>query len=58
MELKYKKGIKTFILPAEEDLVNEFLNYPGLSILEKVCTPCPKEGVILYAFRYEVQEDY
>lgn len=51
--MKVEKGVKVFTLPGEEHLLNEIMNDEFTDIMNKIVTPCPKEGVILYLIEYE-----
>lgn len=48
-----KRGVRTFTLPGEEELLEEYLNDDLIEIMDEVITPCPKEGIILYLIKYE-----
>lgn len=48
-----RRGIRTFTLPGEEELLEEYLNNDLIEVTDKVITPCPKEGIILYLIEYE-----
>ena len=53
---KIKKEVKVFTLPNEEMTLNDLLNDDMIEITNKIITPCPKEGIILYLIeikRYE-----
>lgn len=49
------RKIRVFSLPAEEEELNVIINDESNVVLEKVITPCPKEGIILYLIEYEKQ---
>lgn len=51
--MKIEKGVKVFTLPGEEYLLNEMMNDEFVDIIDKVITPCAKEGIILYLIEYE-----
>lgn len=48
-----KKGVRVFTLPGEERLLSEILNDDMIDVTNKIITPCPKEGIILYLIEYE-----
>lgn len=48
-----KRGIRVFTLPGDEMQVNNILNNPNISVIDKEKIPCPKEGVILLYLEYE-----
>jgi len=54
--MKKKKEVKVYTLPAEERLLNELLNDDMVDITNKVISPCPKEGTILYLLEIERYE--
>lgn len=51
--MKFEKGVRVFTLPTEERLLNDMMNDEFIDIVNKVVTPCPKEGIILYLVEYE-----
>lgn len=51
--MKIEKGVKVFTLPGEEHLLQEYMNDEFIDIVNKIITPCPKEGIILYLIEYE-----
>lgn len=48
-----ENGVKVFSLPAEEMLLSSLMNDDMVEITNKVITPCPKEGIILYLVEYK-----
>ena len=47
------KGIRTFIFPGDEQGYESLANDDSVSIVNKVITPCPKEGMVIYVVEYE-----
>lgn len=45
--VKLRLEVRTYTLPGEETLLENFLNEPGTIVIHKVYSPCPKEGIIL-----------
>lgn len=51
--MKMKKEVKVFTLPNEQMSLNDILNDPDIDVVDRVITPCPKEGIILYLVEIE-----
>lgn len=47
------KEVKVFSLPAEQESLNTLLNQEGVDVVDRIITPCPKEGIILYLVEIE-----
>ena len=48
-----KREVHVFSLPAEENHLNILINDENVQVMNKVITPCPKEGIILYLVEIE-----
>lgn len=51
--MNVEKGVNIFTLPGDEHMLNDLMNDELVTIVNKVITPCPKEGIILYLVEYE-----
>lgn len=54
--MKMVQRVVTLTMPGDESRLENILNDDEIKILERVITPCPKEGIILYLVRYEKLE--